>query len=313
MTTTHSQYSFAAGLNYPAIVNASERVEWTVEEIFGDHRFDATKAIVPESWVQTRELDFLSEAEQLELNHCRAFSYVHLLGNFEEFVPLHLTGVVERSGHADRAQLRALLRFGEEELKHQQLFRRAEIGLEDACGRSFGRYFDDGKIAVTNLSNALLAHPPLARFLVILALEWGTQRHYVESVRDRNAARADALYADILKAHWREEAQHTKCDMLEIVRLAATTTPEERRAEFDHLAAIGGLVDESFIGQAALEIETLERATGRTLSEAQRAVLQKALHRSLSAIFLTGGLSHPTFVCVAASLSPEGAAKLGIG
>jgi len=42
-----------------------------------------------------------------------------------------------------------LLRFGEEELKHQQLFLRAEAVLEASCGYTFGRYFDRKKERVT--------------------------------------------------------------------------------------------------------------------------------------------------------------------
>ena len=58
---------------------------------------------------------------------------------------------------------------------------------------------------MTALTSAILAQPPLARFLMVLALEWGTQRHYVESIQEATAERGDVLYADVLKAHWLEE------------------------------------------------------------------------------------------------------------
>src|SRR5687768_9504392 len=79
-------YVFTQGLDYASIVAASEKVAWTVDEIFRDRRFDASKPIVPASWVRTQALEFLTDQEQLTLNHCRAFSYVHLLGNYEEFI-----------------------------------------------------------------------------------------------------------------------------------------------------------------------------------------------------------------------------------
>ena len=80
-------YEFIRGVDYPAIVATSEKVAWTVEEIFRDRRFDVTKNIVPDSWVRTQHLPFLDEHEQRTLNHLRAFSYVHLFGNYEEFIP----------------------------------------------------------------------------------------------------------------------------------------------------------------------------------------------------------------------------------
>jgi hypothetical protein len=49
-TTT---YEFARYLDYPSIVATSERVAWTVDGVFNGRCFDASKAIVPESWVRT--------------------------------------------------------------------------------------------------------------------------------------------------------------------------------------------------------------------------------------------------------------------
>ena len=162
---------FAQGLDYATIVAASEKVAWTVDEVFQDRRIDPSKPIVPASWVGTDGLPFLRQQEQLTLNHCRAFSYANLLGNFEEFIPLHLTDGVPPAWQANRAHLRALLRFGEEELKHQELFRRMEAVLEESCGHPFGRYFDADKVRVTAFTEAILAHPTLPRFLILLALE----------------------------------------------------------------------------------------------------------------------------------------------
>jgi hypothetical protein len=142
----------------------------------------------------------------------------------------------------------------------------------------------------------------------VLALEWGTQRHYVESVHERADGAGDPLYADVLEAHWIEEAQHTKCGTLEIGR----ARPEETERAFTDLAAIAGHVDAVFAGQADAEVETLERVTGRALPAAERAVLQATLHRSLATILAGVGLGHPRFAAVARALSPAGAATLGI-
>jgi hypothetical protein len=307
-----SAYAFAERLDHASIVAASEKVAWTVGGIFRDRAFDASKPIVPASWVGTETLEFLDARAQLVLNHCRAFSYVHLLGNYEEFIPLHLSDMVEPDWHADRTRLRALLRFEEEELKHQQLFARAEDVLEAACGHRFERWFDTDKVRVTALTDAILAHPPLARSLMLLALEWGTQRHYVESILDRTEEAGDPLYGDVLKAHWVEEAQHAKTDTLEVARLAAGMSPAEIRDAFDHVAAIGALVDETLVGQAEAEISTLSATAGHTLGAAETAELRDALVGSLRAIIAGVSLGHPRFTKVARELSPEGAERLGI-
>jgi len=303
---------FAQGLDYATIVAASEKVAWTVDEVFQDRRIDPSKPIVPASWVGTDGLPFLRQQEQLTLNHCRAFSYAHLLGNFEEFIPLHLTDGVPPAWQANRAHLRALLRFGEEELKHQELFRRMEAVLEESCGHPFGRYFDADKVRVTAFTEAILAHPTLPRFLILLALEWGTQRHYVDSIRDHTEERGAPLYVDVLKAHWLEEAQHAKTDALEVARLAKDKTPDELRVAFADVAALGALVDATFVGQVDEEIDTVQQVTGRTFSDEESATLRETLHRSMSACITGVALSHPSFAKVALELSPEGAATLGI-
>jgi hypothetical protein len=262
--------------------------------------------------VGTQALAFLTEQDQLTLNHCRAFSYAHLNGNYEEFIPLHLTGIVQQDWHDDRAHLRALLRFGDEEMKHQQLFRRTETVLEESCGHPFGRYFDDNKARVTAFTNAVLAYPPLPRFLLLLAFEFGTRRHYVESVRDHTEARGDSLYVDVLQAHWLEEAQHVKSDMLEVAQLARTLSPAELSEAFDQVVGIGGLVDATFVGPVDQEIETLQQITGRTLAAADVTTLRDTLYQSLNTIIAGVALTDPSFAKVALELSKEGAAKLGI-
>ena len=106
----------------------------------------------------------------------------------------------------------------------------------------------------------MLAYPSLPRFLLLLAFEFGTRRHYVESIQEHTEASGDSLYVDVLKAHWLEEAQHVKSDMLEVAQLARELSPEELSVAFDHVLGIGGLVDATFVGQVDQEIEPSSRS-----------------------------------------------------
>jgi hypothetical protein len=305
-------YGFTRGADYPSVVTTSEKVAWTVDGIFRDRSFDTTKRIIPDSWVGTQRLEFLDAQEQRTLNHIRAFSYVHLFGNYEEFIPPHLNEIAQQDWHDDRARLRALLRFGEEEMKHQQLFLRAEAVLESSCGYTFERYFDVNKDRITTFTKAVLGYPPLPRFLLLAAFEWGSQRHYVESVQDHPGEGSDPLYVDILQSHWIEENQHTKTDVLEIEQLARAMSPDKLSTAFEHIQELAGLVDETFVGQVQQELTTFQRVTGRRLAESEATALREALSQSMRAIFFEVALTHPNFKQVALELSKEGAAKLGI-
>ena len=299
------------GLDYAAVVAASERIAWRVGEILDGRAFDPSGPIVPASWVGTQHLAFLDARAQRTLNHCRAFSYVHLLGHFEEFAPIHLSNVIRATRHDDRAQLRALMRFGDEELKHQQLFLQAERVLEESCGHAFGRWFEADKARLAATTSQILEHDPLAIYLMVLALEWGTQRHYVESI-NRDGGPVDALYVEILKAHWIEEAQHVKVDLLEIARLARARSEAAVARAFDDIPALGAIVDVAFAGQAQQEIETLSAVTGRTFTADEVIVLHETLHRSMHAIMAGVGLGHPSFGKLVRDLSPAGAATIGL-
>ncbi len=89
-------------------------------------------------------------------------------------------------------------------------------------------------------------------------------------------------------------------------------SPDELSRTFDHVLALGALVDAAFVGQADLEIATVQQVTGRAFEEAEVTTLRDALHRSLSAIMAGVGLIHPSFTKAALELSRAGAAKLGI-
>jgi len=117
---------------------------------------------------------------------------------------------------------------------------------------------------------------------------------------------------EVLQAHWLEEAQHVKSDMLEVAQLARELSPEDLSVAFDQVTGIGGLVDATFVSQVDQEIETLQQVTRRTLSAAEMTTLRDTLYHSLSAIIAGVSLTDPSFAKVALELSKEGAAKLGI-
>ena len=304
-------YEFTRGLDYDTIVATSGKVAWTVAAVV-DWQFDATKAIVPPAWTGVDDLTFLDGEQRRVLNQCRAFSYVHLLGNYEDFIPHHLDGGFRRARGDHRARLRALLRFEEEELKHQDLFRAVETLLEQACEYSFDRYFDEHGARLMEFSEAVLSYPALARSLTLLALELGTQRVYVESIHEAGTGGRASLYSRVLRAHWVEEAQHTKCGMLEIAALACESDAGALRAAVEQVAAIGALVDATIAGQASAEIATLQRVTGCSFNADQQEHLHRTLHRSLAALVTGVALAHPRFAAVAVELSKEGAASLGL-
>ena len=107
------------------------------------------------------------------------------------------------------------------------------------------------------MAEAVLAHPALAVALVILHIEWMTQRHYVESIKDDHDL--DPQFKSLLRHHWMEEAQHTKLDTLMIEDIAAAASPEDIEQAVDHYIQIGGLLDTGLGKQVELDLASFRR------------------------------------------------------
>ena len=72
------------------------------------------------------------------------------------------------------------------------------------------------------IAKEILAHHPLAVALAILQIEWMSQRHFLDSIRDNQEL--DLQFKSPLKHNWMEEAQHAKLDTLLVETIAAGCT-----------------------------------------------------------------------------------------
>ena len=133
-------------------------------------------------------------------------------------------------------------------------------------------------------------------------IEWMTQSHYVDSVRGE--ARLDPLFANLLRCHWIEEAQHAKLDTLMVEALADGKSEDEIRAAVDGLLEIVELLRRGLQQQAKFNLDALERATGRKLSFARRAELIERQHQALRWTYLGSGMRHKKFRATLGALSP---------
>ena len=91
------------------------------------------------------------------------------------------------------------------------------------------------------VAGKVLSHHPLAVALVTLHLEWMTQRHYVESIREDREI--DPLFMSLLKHHWMEEAQHAKIDMLIVEALASQCSRQEAEQAAEEYLEIGAFLE----------------------------------------------------------------------
>ena len=283
---------------YRETLAVSERSKWRVEEIIGgDRRLDFSKPFMPESLALVEPLDFLSAPERLALNQIRGHAYLCIFGIVEEFILPFLLDHARPQLFGDDYRVRALLQFAGEEAKHIHLFRRFREEFE----RGFGT-----PCAVIGpaeeIGRAVLAHDPLAVALTILQIEWMTQSHYLDSVKDDQEL--DPLFKSLLQHHWIEEAQHAKLDTLMVEALAEGRGRRGLESAFEEYVAIGRFIDAGLMQQVGLDAESLARATGRVLTDAERERFTEIQRRANRWTYIGSGMTHPNFLDTLGALLP---------
>ncbi len=212
----------------------------------------------------------------------------------------------ESSAHGDDYEMRALLRFAEEEAKHIQLFKWFVKEFERGFGTPCGAIGPAKEIAA-----AILNHSRLGVFLATLHIEWLTQKHYVESVKDNTEERLDPLFCSLLKHHWLEESQHAKLDTLIVDKIASALERVKIEAGIDDYMDIGKFIDGGLAAQVQLDLESLQKAIGRTLSAEEKAEIAEAQTKAYRSTFLTSGMTHPNFDRSLRELSARGHERVG--
>jgi hypothetical protein len=289
--------------SYQDCLANSKKVAWKEEDVFAGKNFDFSKRFLPNRLCAVDDITCLNDKEKRQLNQIMGNAYCHIFAFVEEFIIPMITQEALKDTYGDEVRLRSLLRFAEEELKHQELFRRSmalfEQGFGTQCGLISGR---------EDVAKIVLSKSPLAVLYLTTVIEWFTQLHYLEHVRDHSGL--DELFRDLLKFHWLEEAQHAKLDTLLIDEISEKVTLKEREAAIDELLELGGAIDGLLLQQIGLNIDALEKATGRMFTGGEKEEITTKTQHAWRWTFLVSGLEHPNFVKLVNGLTTEGPEKI---
>jgi hypothetical protein len=291
-----------AHFNYKDTLARAEKIAWRVEDLIGGGKtLDFSKPFLPESLARTSGLSFLDDREKLILNQIRGHGYLYMFGLVEEFIlPFVMEHAEAQLKSGDDYRIRALLQFASEEAKHIHLFKRFReeflAGFDTPC---------DVIGPAEAVAAEVLKHDPLAVSFTILGVEWMTQAHYTESVRDNGDL--DPQFKSLLKHHWMEEMQHAQLDTLITETLAENREAAEVESAVGEYLEIGGFIDQGLAQQTAFDLAAFEDAAGRTLKNGEREEFMRVQHQAMRWTFLGSGLTHPQLVATLEKLTPEGA------
>ena len=289
--------------SYADCLNNSVKSAWSVDDCFQGRNFDFAKRFLPERIAGVNGIGCLNEDEKRTLNQIRGNSYCHIFAFVEEYIIPMVLDHAREDVYGDETRLRYLLRFAEEETKHQDMLKRAMDQIEAGLGISCGVI--SGAEAVAEI---VLGKSRLAALLLTSLIEWFTQLHYLAHVRDDEVL--DGLFRDILKFHWIDEAQHAKADSLLIDEIAGDLSAEQRTGAVDEFLDLGGAVDGLLGEQVEMDIESLQAATGRAFSDEEKEEIRTHQRRAYRWTFLVSGLEHPNFVRIVDELTTTGGEKI---
>ena len=283
---------------YQATLAASEVVRWRVEDIIGgDKRLDFTKPFMPESLARVKDLNFLSTDEQIKLNQIRGNAYLCIFGLVEEFILPFVLDHARPQLQGDDYRVRSFLQFASEEAKHIHLFKRFREDFEEGFGTECPVIGPPEAIA-----KVVLAHDPLAVAMAILHIEWMTQRHYLDSVKDNQDL--DPQFKSLLRHHWMEEAQHAKLDTLMVEALADGRSPEQIEKALDEYLEIGGFIDGGLSQQLEFDLDSFTRATGRELTDPEKEKCREVQRQANRWTYLGSAMTHQNFLGTLERLNP---------
>ena len=286
------------GYSYEATLAASERASWRIEDVIGGHRrLDFGRPFMPESLARLGDVRSLGPDERHVIQEEGQDELLYLFSVVEEFILPFLLDHVRPQLQGDDHRVRALLQFACEEAKHIHLFKCFRREFRDGFGVSCEVIGPPQEIA-----RAVLSHHPLGVALAILHIEWMTQRHYVESVRDDGGL--DPQFTRLLRYHWMEEAQHARLDTLIVTSLARACRERDLRAGIEDYAKIGAFLDGGLVQQVAYDVESFERAVGRALRGSERASLVASQTQAMRWTFLGSGMTHPRFLETVGAIAP---------
>jgi hypothetical protein len=284
---------------YAKCIDASKRIRWDIDkDVIRGRQFDFTRKFLPDALARIERFSFLSAGEKKLVSQIQGRTYTNMFGLVERFIGAKVLDVSRDHWLGDQVALEALVRFTDEELKHQELFRRLEGMI--AAGMPQGYTFLPQP---NDVANVVLGKSTWAVLALTCHIELFSQQHYRQSIE--NDPEDSPLWKDVFFYHWKEESQHAILDEMEWKREHAKLTAREREAGVDDLIALVAAVDGILQVQSAADVDYFLRIAQRPFTKAQVQELKAAMLAAYRWQYIVTGCQNERFQAVLASLTTE--------
>jgi hypothetical protein len=274
---------------YARCIQTSKRIRWDIEQdVIRGRTFDFSQKFLPDGLCRLERLQFLSAAERRLVSQIQGRTYANMFGLVERFIAPKVTQVSCAHWLGDQTAFEALVRFTDEELKHQELFRRIERMVAQGMPGGYTFLPESNEVA-----KAVLSKSTWAVLALICHIELFVLAHFRQSIEPDG--KLSELWKDVFMFHAREESQHAILDELEWQREDARLVGPERDQAVSDLIDLVAAVDGILQTQAAADSDYFLRVCGRTFDSAQAQAIGNTILKAYRWQYITSGVQDERF------------------
>jgi hypothetical protein len=274
---------------YAKTIENSKKVRWDIDkDVFRGRQLDfSSTRFLPDGLTKLSELPFLGDEDRRLLSQIQGRTYANIFGLVERYIDAKVLELSRDHWFGDQKALEALVRFSDEELKHQELFRRLEKMIAAGMPQGYRFPLDPNEVA-----SVVLGKSTWAVLALTCHIELFTQAHYRESIEPDGEL--SPLFKDVFLYHWKEESQHAILDELEWKRADAKLTPAERDRAVDEFISLVAAVDGLLQIQADADASYFLALRPEHAGNAER--VRAGILRAYRWQYIVSGAQHPRFV-----------------
>jgi hypothetical protein len=293
---THATSHTTDSARYAKCVEVSKRIRWdTDRDVIRGRSFDFGRTFLPDGLSKVARLPFLTPGEKRLFSQVQGRTYANMFALVERFIGAKMLEISREHWLGDQVALEALVRLTDEELKHQEMFRRLETMV--AAGMAPGYRFLPQP---NDVAQAVLAASTWAVLALTCDIELFSQAHYRSSIDPETDL--DPLWKDVFLFHWREESQHAILDEMEWLRENARLDTAQRDQAVDQLIDLVGAVDGICRMQAAADAGYFAQVAGRAFDGAQTQAIGDTLLAAYRWQYIVSGVQDPRFLEIIGSM-----------
>lgn len=288
---------------YAKCVEVSKRIRFDIDrDVIRARKLDFSKKFLPDAISKVDRLAFLSADERRLFSQIQGRTYANMFGLVERFISAKVLEVSREHWLGDQTALEALVRFTDEEIKHQELFRRMERMTAEGMPPGYKFLPQPNDVA-----SVVLGKSTWAVLALICHIELFVLAHYHQSIEADSDS--SELWKDVFLFHAREESQHAILDELEWGRENAKLTAAEREQGVTDLIELVAAVDGLLQLQATADADYFFTLRKQPSTPAQIDEVRATVLYAYRWQYIISGVQDPRFTGILGNMITEAQAN----